>query len=129
MVRHQRKQRGWSQDELAERARRSVEMINRVERGRTAPSLETLERLASAFEVPVRDMFQIGNHAVVAGRDDALVRLIGRVSGLSSEDLAWVDELVRVALARKVRNPVNRSAQDLLAETPAAPAKPTDVRP
>ena len=109
IVRHHRKRHGWTQIELAAKAELSVEMINRVEGGRVVPSLGTVEVLAGLFGIPVRDMFQIGDHAVQAGRDDALVRLIGRVSGLSSDDLTWVDELVRVALARKVRSPVSRN--------------------
>jgi len=102
-IRHQRKAKGWSQDELASKASRSVEMINRIERGRVAPGFDTLEALAGAFQVPVRDLFGIGAYAVRSGRDDGLVRLIGRISALDPDDLNWVDELVRVALARKVR--------------------------
>lgn len=83
-------------------------MINRIEGGRVVPRLRTLEVLAGLFAVPVRDLFQIGDHPVQAGSDDGLVRLVDRVSGLSSDDLNWVDDLVRVALARKVRNPVGR---------------------
>lgn len=104
-VRHHRKRMGWSQNQLAANADLSVEMINRIERGRVVPSLRTLEVLAGLFGVPVRDLFGAGNHAASMGREDGLVRLINRVSGLDSEDLAWIDELVRVALARKVRGP------------------------
>lgn len=102
-IRHQRKALGWSQDELAARADRSVEMITRLERGRVAPSFDTLEALARAFGVPVRDLFGVGAYAAKSGQDDGLVRLISRVSGLDPEDLDWIDRLVTVALARKVR--------------------------
>ncbi len=104
IVRHFRKEKGWTQHQLASKADLSVEMINRIERGRVVPSLRTLEGLALLFGVPVRDLFGIGGYAAQTGRNDALVRLVERVSGLDGEDLNWVDELVRVALARKVRS-------------------------
>jgi transcriptional regulator with XRE-family HTH domain len=108
-IRHQRKLKSWSQEELAARTGRSIEMINRVERGRIAPSFETLEVLAGAFGIPVRDLFGIGDHDAKPDRDDGLVRLIGRVAGLNPEDVEWVDQLVGVALSRKVR-PSSRAA-------------------
>lgn len=105
IVRRLRKARGWNQAQLAAKAELSVEMINRIERGRVVPSLRTVEMLASVFEVPVRDLFGVGDYALQPGRADALVRLIDRVAGLDDDDLNWVDDLVRTALARKVRNP------------------------
>ncbi len=78
-------------------------MINRIERGRVVPSLRTLEVLAGLFAVPVRDMFEVGTLPAQSGKDDGLVRLIDRLSGLDNDDLNWVDDLVRVALMRKVR--------------------------
>ena len=102
-IRHQRKLKSWSQEELAAKTGRSIEMINRVERGRIAPSFETLEMLAGAFDIPVRNLFGIGDHDAKPGREDGLVRLIGRVSSLDPEDIDWIDRLVDVALSRKVR--------------------------
>jgi transcriptional regulator with XRE-family HTH domain len=103
LIRRHRKRLGWTQDELAERTGRSVEMINRMERGQAAPSFDTLEALSRELGVPVRDLFGAGGHAAAAGRDDPLVRLIARVSMLDEADLDWVDRLVAVALNRKVR--------------------------
>ncbi len=105
IVRHHRKILGWTQNELAAKAGLSIEMINRIEGGRVVPSLRTVEGLASLFDLPVRDMFGVGQFSITEGREDGLTRLIGRVAGLGPEDLDWVDDLVRVALARKVRNP------------------------
>ena len=105
IVRHHRKTVGWTQSQLAAKAGLSIEMINRIERGRVVPSLRTVESLAGLFGLPVRDMFGVGRFEATAGRDDGLTRLIGRVSGLDPEELDWIDDLVRVALARKVRSP------------------------
>jgi transcriptional regulator with XRE-family HTH domain len=51
-----RKARGLSQTKLAQRADMSPATLNRVERGLVNPSLRTLERLAEALGVEVREL-------------------------------------------------------------------------
>ena len=46
-----RKERGWTQYDLAERLNRFQSWMNRLERGRSIPTLRTLADLAGAFEV------------------------------------------------------------------------------
>jgi transcriptional regulator with XRE-family HTH domain len=45
---------------LAEKVERTVDAISQLERGRSLPSFETLERLALALDVPIRDFFDVG---------------------------------------------------------------------
>ena len=104
LVRHHRVRCGLTQAELAERTKRSLEMINRIERGVTAPGFDTLQALSVALETPVREFFGAGNYVANAGHDDPLVRLINRVAGLDAEDLDWADKLIATALNRKVRH-------------------------
>jgi len=104
-VRHQRKKRDWGQVELATKIDRSLEMISQIERGATAPSFETLTALSEAFEVPVGHLFWIADEVPDKPENDALARLVGRVATLDADDIEWVDRLVGVALARKVRLP------------------------
>ncbi|MGA0599293.1 helix-turn-helix transcriptional regulator [Caulobacter sp. KR2-114] len=103
LVRHHRERLGLTQAELADRTGRSLETIGGVERGRTAPSFETLQDLADALGVAVRDLFGVGDFAAEAGRNDPLVRLIERVSGLNDDDMDWLDRVVASILARKSR--------------------------
>ncbi len=56
-VRTLRKRAGLSQELMAERAEISVDFLSLIERGINAPSFDTLERLAAAFGMPVRDLF------------------------------------------------------------------------
>ena len=104
LVRHHRVRSGLTQVDLAVHTGRSVEMINRIERGVTAPGFDTLQALSSALNTPVRDFFGAGDYDAGSGRDDPLVRLINRVAGLDGEDLDWADRLVATALNRKVRH-------------------------
>ncbi len=52
-----RKERGLSQQALADLSSVTKATINQIERGRRSPNLETLEKLAEALEVEVADFF------------------------------------------------------------------------
>ena len=54
-----RSQRGISQEEFAQQLDRSVDTISAIERGKSFPSYETLEKLAETLKVPVREFFDI----------------------------------------------------------------------
>lgn len=56
-LRHLRMNRDLTQERLAEQSDLSVDFLSLVERGRNAPSFETLERLAKALKVSVADLF------------------------------------------------------------------------
>jgi transcriptional regulator with XRE-family HTH domain len=56
-VRTLRKRRGMTQEQLAEAADISVDFLSLMERGVNAPSFATLERLADALGVPVKELF------------------------------------------------------------------------
>ena len=56
-LRDLRKQRGITQEQLAEAASISVDFLSLVERGVNAPSFETLEQLSYALDVPVKEFF------------------------------------------------------------------------
>lgn len=52
-----RKQQNLTQEQLAEAADISVDFVSLVERGKNAPSFETLSRLAKALDVEVKELF------------------------------------------------------------------------
>lgn len=52
-----RRQAGFTQEQLAEAARISVDFLSMVERGINAPSFDNLEKLAKALGVSIRDFF------------------------------------------------------------------------
>ncbi len=59
-LRHLRRLRDFTQDQLAEATGLSVDQISNIERGVNAPSFAALERLASALDVTARDLFDFG---------------------------------------------------------------------
>lgn len=46
-----------TQEQLAEASNISVDFLSLIERGKSGPSFEVIERLAEALEVPVKDLF------------------------------------------------------------------------
>jgi transcriptional regulator with XRE-family HTH domain len=57
-LRKVRLSRGWTQEQLAEKANVSLNFLNMIERGVRAPSFDSLERLAKVLRVPVYELFQ-----------------------------------------------------------------------
>jgi len=49
---------GLSQSELAEKIDRTKETISNIERARSAPTIETLERLSNILAVPMMEFFE-----------------------------------------------------------------------
>ena len=52
-----RKQKGFTQQELAENSEYSVEFISLVERGLNGPTLKGVEKLAQALSIHPKDLF------------------------------------------------------------------------
>lgn len=56
-LREIRAQRGMTQERFAETLDISVDFLSLVERGRNAPSFETLDKIAKRLRIPVADLF------------------------------------------------------------------------
>jgi transcriptional regulator with XRE-family HTH domain len=56
-----RSERGWSQEELADRTGLHRTYISGVERGVRNPTLTVINRLAGAFSVPLSELLDMGD--------------------------------------------------------------------
>ncbi len=54
----ERTKRGWTQEFLAEKADLSRAYLGNVERGESSPTLETIVKLAAAFNIELPKMFE-----------------------------------------------------------------------
>ena len=77
-----RKQKSWSQEELAQQIDSSRIMIGKYERGDNAPSVDVLVRLAKAFEVSVD--FLLGEGAN-ASYDKEMIKRLEAVENLDNK--------------------------------------------
>lgn len=56
-LRQLRRERDMTQEQLAEAASISVDMLSNIERGVNAPSFETLEKLANVLRISIKELF------------------------------------------------------------------------
>lgn len=105
-IRRLRRERGWTQADLAERTDLSLDMIGRVERGNATPSLRSLKALACALGVP--PMALLADDGVPAGvampRARRYAYLIERLESLDDAELDWVIGLLESALRHPRRS-------------------------
>lgn len=99
-----RKQRGWSQPELARRIGTSGDIIGRYERGEMTPSVQVARRIARVLDVTLD--YLIGEHDLPeALKDPAMLDRWKALEEIPTEDrdriLYLVDGLIRDARTRR----------------------------
>lgn len=101
-VREIRRRRRLTQQQLAEKTDRSVNAISALERGRSLPSFETLERLADALSVPVRDFFDAEDTDVGDPKRAQMLAAIATASrALDNDDLALTVGIIDLMAKRR----------------------------
>ena len=99
-----RRERGWSQPELAAKVDSSTTMIGRYERGEMTPAVDTVAKLADVFGVTMDHLYH-GQGIVDAVRDKAMTERLKAFATLRPADqahiLATFDALTRDAQTRK----------------------------
>jgi transcriptional regulator with XRE-family HTH domain len=99
-LRAERLARGLTQEQVAERIARTVETVSNIERGRAFPSLDTLEQMCEAVQIPFERLFEDAAAAPASSRRLELeARLRAVLLTLSDADLQIAVEQVEV-LAR-----------------------------
>jgi len=102
-----RKERGWTQQQVAERVKLSVGQIKKYEKGHSAPTLHILARIATVFGVSA-DVFVFDEGKGVAGRklESELLERFEQVSQLPDRErdavLVLIDSVIAKNMLRKV---------------------------
>jgi len=96
-LRHHRKAKHLTQDQLAEMVELSSEMISKIERGIAASSFSTVEKLSEVLEVPEVAIFGVG---LVVTSDNARTRPLPKIqtqlSRMNEDQLARASKLLSV---------------------------------
>lgn len=82
-----RKEKDWSQTDLANKSGVSREMIGKYERGEAVPSIEAAKKIADACEVSLDYLVGEGSNSTF---DKATVKRLQDVQKLSSEEKSHV---------------------------------------
>lgn len=73
-IRLLRKAKGWSQEELAEKADLSYKFIGEIERGSVNPSLDSLIKISNALSSEITRLFRSESHILLTEQDIESVR-------------------------------------------------------
>lgn len=98
-----RTRRGMSQQDLAEKTNRSVDTISAIERGKSFPNYETLQRLADALGVSVQDFFEPDAPTASNVRTRLLTEISDALRSLSDDELKLASEMIRALERSKPR--------------------------
>ncbi|MCA0431624.1 MAG: helix-turn-helix transcriptional regulator [Proteobacteria bacterium] len=90
-----RKSKRWTQDDLAEAAQVSTDMIAKIETGVTGARFGTIQRLANALEVDPSELFysQIPRKGAYRGKRGEIAELL---ETLPDAELDWALELLSI---------------------------------
>jgi transcriptional regulator with XRE-family HTH domain len=102
-LRELREQKKLSQGDIEKRTGLLRCYISRVENGHTVPAIETLEKLARAFEVPMYQLFYDG---------DQPPKLPTLLTRKSSEDIAWGSSGKDARYLNKLRRLLGKTDED-----------------
>jgi transcriptional regulator with XRE-family HTH domain len=102
-LRELREQKKLSQGDIEKRTGLLRCYISRVENGHTVPAIETLEKLARAFEVPMYQLFYDG---------DEPPKLPTLLTRKSSEDIAWGSSGKDAKYLNKLRRLLGKTDED-----------------
>lgn len=91
-MRELRKSAGFTQEELGEKTDLSYKFIGELERGQVNVSLDSLEKIAGALGVKVRDFFPKEKFQ----RRVATVKEKNRLEGLSSKDIQLIKKTLSI---------------------------------
>jgi transcriptional regulator with XRE-family HTH domain len=95
-VRHYRLARNLKQHELAEAIDRSDGMVSKLERGETAPSFDTIAKIAAALDVPEVVLFATTPMSVPTGeRGKLLQRIHVQLAKLNNAELARAVKMLK----------------------------------
>lgn len=101
-IRLLREQRGMSQTALAEAVGVSLQSIGKIERGRGAPTFDTLEAIARVLATPVRELFPAGDTAA----DSTSARIAALLAPMTEAERAQAERVLYAF--RQARRPEER---------------------
>ena len=94
-IRALRKEKRLSQARLAEKAGLSEACIGTIERGSRTPRLPTLQKIASALKVEVKDLFDF-HPGQITVPEEALEELYKSIKGKSRKEILKIAEIAKI---------------------------------
>jgi len=99
-IREERKKARLTQEKFAERVGLSVDYIGYIERGKQAPYLKTLERIAKTLDVEVYELFLFEKGTKKLKTGDAIKELVLSVRNRDPEDIRFAASMLKQIFER-----------------------------
>lgn len=94
-IKELRKRAGLSQDQLAEKVGIEAKYLSRIEVGKRYPSLETLEHIADALQVEMKELFDFQHFHGEAVTPRGIENL---VKGASPEEMRLIYRVIKAVI-------------------------------
>lgn len=105
-IKHLRKQKGLTQDQVAEQANIDSKSLSRLERNVFNPSIETLERLATSLDVRLQDFFIEETESTKSLR----IHLIEVVLSATDKEVVQIADAVNRVIKKQSRGDLDVAA-------------------
>ena len=102
-IRNFRKEKGWSQEELADNANLHTTYIGQLERGEKNPTLESIEKIANALGISLEELFRAIQPNILPD-DYTLLQIITILQARSVEDQKLVLKMLNILFEWKDYN-------------------------
>lgn len=104
-IRNLRKEKGWSQEELAHRANIGASYMGAIERGEISTTVDSLEKIACAFEITFEDLFRHLQPSTAENKGNTtLALLLNKLNKMNVDNQKFVLEFVDLLLDKRIVN-------------------------
>lgn len=100
-IRNLRKDKGWSQEELADRAGLHFTYIGKIERSEHRVTIESLEKVTRALGVSLEEFFHLIQPVKEGTYNDTITHIINHLINRSSDDQKKALHLIEFVLKWK----------------------------
>ena len=99
-IREERRKTKLTQEELAKRVDLSVDFIGYIERGKQAPYIKTLERIAKALSVETYELFIFEKNKKAKDNEAAIRKLILSLDNKKPEYMKFMSSIMKQVFER-----------------------------
>ena len=93
-LKHLRKERGLSQEEVALRADITTSYYGQLERGRANPSVSLLEKICNVMGIQIADIFT-DTDTNILGIDSVSMQILQQLNGKNDEEKAMILSIIK----------------------------------
>lgn len=97
-IRSLRKEKGWSQEKLAELADLNASYVGKIERGEKNVTFKSLEKVADALEIPIEELFRQVESIDTDSDSQTIVSILHLIQSRPKEEQKKALELLQLVI-------------------------------